>query len=124
MMKIKSLVFLVISTLSIFTAKAQEENKPEPEFTGYYFLNSKNQKVTKVTSSEKYVFLVIETVNAFGEWVTLSLDEDDGNYIYKNKYLNTKNGIRFKIRKNEQKVKLIVFKEGNKKHQRLKKEAE
>ncbi|MGB0886120.1 MAG: hypothetical protein ACPGR5_06820 [Chitinophagales bacterium] len=113
-----------MSVFCVSVIKAQEESKAEPQFIAYYFMNSKQEKLTTVSYSERYVFLVLETKNAIGEKVTLSLEEDDGDYIYKNKFLTTKNSARFIIKKDIQKIKFIVYKESKKKHKRLREKAE
>lgn len=102
---------------------AQEKIETEPQFIGYYFINRNNEKIEKVTTTDKFVFLVIETSNAIGEKVTLTFDEDEGDWIYKNKYISPNSSIGFKIKGDFQKVKFKIYNSKNKKHKRLKEKA-
>lgn len=123
----KYLAFILLFIFNVTLISAQENQDKTPEFTGYHFLYKNNKKIpkgTKIKVDEKYIFLVIETKNAHGEKVTINLDEDEGDYLYKGKYLTTKNGIHFKVKKDAQRIKLVIYNSSIKRHKRLREKAE
>jgi len=119
------LVIACILLVSTSTLNAQENNTPDPEFKGYHFENREGEKITgSVTYRDKVVFLVLETANAIGEEVILEFDEKDEDYIYKRNYIVPGKPVSFKIKKNIQKEKFVIYNPNKKRHRRFKKKAE
>ncbi|MEZ5009961.1 MAG: hypothetical protein R2753_17560 [Chitinophagales bacterium] len=117
------LLTIILLLLSTSIVCAQENTAPEPHFIGYYFTNRNNEKIEDLYMEDKFTFLVIETSNAIGEKVVLTLDDNDGEWIYKNKYISTNSSIRFKIKDDFQKVKFKIYNPKRNKHNRLKEKA-
>ncbi|NQX98228.1 MAG: hypothetical protein HRT73_10160 [Flavobacteriales bacterium] len=105
------LLFIFIITI---TANAQKDN--DPQLKEIYFTNRAGEKITgKVKVADKWVYMVIESANAIGEKVVLKMDEDE-NYFYKRKFLGEGDSIKILIKKDIQKVKLVIYNANNKKH--------
>ncbi|WP_109435535.1 hypothetical protein [Aquimarina sp. AU119] len=122
MKQFKFLILIALALVSI-TVSAQEKGKPRPEFKEIYFVNRYNERVTELRVEDEFMYMVVETANAIGEKVTLSLDEEDGDFIYKGKYVSANDDIKLKIRKNIQKIKFIIYNSALKKHRKLKEKA-
>ncbi|MDG1477156.1 MAG: hypothetical protein P8Q14_08425 [Vicingaceae bacterium] len=119
MKKYTLLLFILIISI---TTKAQKENKPE--LKEIYFINKTGERITgSVSVDEKIVFMIIESVNAIGEKVVIKMDEGE-DYFYKNEFLGAGSSFKIPIKKNTQKVKLIIYNAQKNKHvkRRIKKE--
>ena len=66
----------------------------------------------------------METRNRRGEKASLTIDKEDGDFIYKNKYLSVGYELKVKVKNDIHKIKLEVFDPTNKKHQKIKKKSE
>lgn len=123
-MPIKKIVLFVLLSLflggcAIFNPL---KNQGEPRFIDYFFMDKDGNKITKaVLGKQKFVYMVLLTENAIGEKVTIDLQGDLSNFIYKGTFLNDK--MHFKIRHNKEKLRLDIYDDKNKKHKRLKKKA-
>lgn len=70
------------------SSQTEEEEKVEPKFLGYHFENDKGEKIDQdKIRIDDVINLVIETENAEGESITLSLDDDNLDYKYNGKVL-------------------------------------
>ncbi len=121
----KQFKFLVLVALALVnvTVSAQEKEGPRPEFKEIYFVNRHNERVTELRLEDKYMYMVVETANAIGQKVTINLDEEDGDFIYKGRYVSANDDIKLKIKKNIQKIKFIIYNSSLKKHRKLKEKA-
>ncbi len=109
----KNILLLLIIIISI-TANAQQENSPE--LKEIYFTNKAGEKITgSLTVAEKVVYMVIESANAIGEKVVLKMDKDE-SYFYKKKFLAEGDSIKILIKKDIQKVKLVIYNPNKKSH--------
>lgn len=109
----KSILLLVVLIISI-SANAQKDS--EPELKEIYFTNKAGEKITKsVTVADKMVYMVIESADAIGERVVLTMDKDE-SYFYKGKFLGEGDSIKILIKKDIQKVKLVIYNPNKKKH--------
>lgn len=122
MKQFKFLIPVILALVTI-TTSAQEKEKPAPEFKELYFTNRYDERITELRVEDEFVYMVVETANAIGEKVTISLDEEDGNYIYKKKYVSVNHNIEIKIKKNIQKLKFIIYNSSLEKHRKIKEEA-
>ncbi|MGB0882011.1 MAG: hypothetical protein ACPGSO_03580 [Vicingaceae bacterium] len=115
------IIFILISFFSI-TATAQKENSPE--LKEIYFTNKVGEKITgTVKVEEKIVYMVIESANAIGQKVVITMDEDE-NYFYKNNFLSGGSSFKIKIKENTQKIKLEIYNPRINKHIRRRKKIE
>lgn len=119
MNKISLLALLLGLCLSLH---AQE--KPEPHFEEYYFLDKKGERLEgSVTVDEKYIYLVIVSSNAIGDKVVLTLDKDE-KYFYKKDLLLGGTSVKFPIKSDIEKIKLVIYNPNKKKHVKLKAKTE
>lgn len=124
MKKYTYLVVVLLLTFLETSVNAQEKEKPDPQFKEMYFENSELERVTSRMVDEEFVYLVIETENAIGEVVNMTVDEEDGDFIYKKTFMSVNYPISFKLKENVQKLKLIVYKDEIKKHRKIKEKTE
>jgi len=119
-MKAYSLLLFVIA-MFYQSINVIAQDKPDPSFVEIYFENREGERVTEVTYSDEYVYMVIVSKNAIGEKFIMELDEEDEDYIYKKKYLSTGSRVEEKIKGDIHKIKLIIFNPANKQHIKIRK---
>ena len=66
------------------------------------------------------VYMVIESENAIGKKVVITMDEGE-DYFYKKEFLGAGSSFKIAIKENTQKIKLIIYNPSNKKHLKLRK---
>ncbi|PIE99602.1 MAG: hypothetical protein CR965_02065 [Paludibacter sp.] len=104
------------------------KNQGQPEVIDYFFTDEQGNKIDAYSISpkeQKYICMMIITKNLIGTEVTLDIEQDEAiesGFICKGKYVNK--SIRFKIRKNKEKIKLFIYDPENKRHVRLKEKSE
>ncbi len=114
---------IFISLISIIDIQAQKKEKPDPEMIEAYFTDKDNNRLGEdisLTHSDGYIYMYLVTRNAIGEKVTIDLDDDDTGYIFKREYLTANSKIKFKIKNDLNKIKLVIFNPNKKKHLRIK----
>lgn len=110
----KNILFLLTCIITIAVNAQQESN---PQIKEIYFVDRSGEKIIgSVTIDEKIVYMIIVTANAKGENLIITMDEEDGDYFYKNKFLEKGSSIDILIKKDIQKVKLVIYNGGIKKH--------
>jgi len=124
MKKFQFLLLAIIAIINTGVIHAQKKEKSALKFKDAYFENQNNEKITERHLGEEYIYLVLETQNAVGKKVTIDVDEEDGDFIYKRKFLSVNYNIQVKIKNNIHKIKLEIFDPANKKHQKFKKRTE
>jgi hypothetical protein len=107
--------FLLLLIVSITTSvKSQIGNGPYLD--EIYFMNRSGEKIKGTVSvDEKIVYMVIESKNAIGEKVVLTMDEGE-DYFYKKQFLGAGSSFKILIKENTQKVKLTIYNAHKKKH--------
>jgi hypothetical protein len=95
-------------------SQTEEEEKLEPKFIGYHFENDKSEKIDqdKIRIGD-VIYLVIETENADGEKITLSLDDDNLDYKYNGKVLKNDTLTGVSVTGSITKVKLTAVEQGS-----------
>lgn len=115
---------ILVLLITIMSSAAIAQNDLEPQFIDFYFTDKAGEKITgSVTVADKLVFLYIITENAKGEDVVLTMDEDE-EYFYKKQFLAGGSSVKFPVKKDIEKVKLVIYNPGNKKHVKRRMEAE
>ena len=111
-MKCSLLLILLISIT--FLATAQEELKAE--YKDVYFTNRAGEKLGEnISLEEKVVFMTIETANAIGEKVVITLEEGE-DFFYKKKYLHGGDVITIYLKSDLHKEKFVLYNPTVKKH--------
>lgn len=123
-MKLKHIATAIILLVYTQTIFAQKKNKPAPTLEDVYFTDKDDNRVEEVMVSDEYVYLVIVTTNAKREKTTVELEEDDGDFIYKGKYITAFDKINFKIKGDIHREKFVIYNSNIKKHQKLKKKTD
>lgn len=117
----KLLLFIITIIAFIQITNAQEEL--EPEFIDYYMTYRSGERATgKVSPSDKVIFLHIITKRAIGDKIVLNIDEDI-DYFYKKQYFKAGSSFKFPVKKDVEKIKLVIFNRSNKKHVKRKSKA-
>ncbi len=114
-------LFPLLGSCSIFKKSVKKEEK---RIIDYFISDRHGNRISKINPrKEKYFYLVIISENMIGEGATLGIEEEDEEvgYIHKGVYLGKE--IRFKIRRNKQKLKMYIYDPKNKRHRRLKEKA-
>lgn len=107
------------------TINAQKKDKPAPEFIDMWIENENFEKIDeRDTTTDQIIYIVMETRNRQGEKAALTIQEEDGDFIYKNKYLTLGYKLEIKVKSDIHKIKLEVFDADNKRHQRIKRKSE
>lgn len=119
-MKITLLILFILFTVQQLSA----QEKTAPHFEEYYFLSKKGEKIEgSVSVGQKKVYLLIISSNAHGEKVILTMDKDE-NYFYKRTLLLGGTSVKFPIKKDVEKIKLVIFNPDKKRHVKKQKNAE
>lgn len=109
---------MLILTSSTF---AQEEL--EPEFIDYYITYRSGKRVTgSIHSSDKVIIIHIITANAIGNKIVLNIDENI-DYFHKKQYFKAGSAFKVPVKRNIEKMRLVIFDRSNKKHVKLKNKA-
>ncbi len=127
---LNSLIYILLISLFLASCSVSKtlKNGGKSEIVEIFYTDKYGKKITKYgddSSTKKYVYLVIVTKNSIGREVTMEINSpypDEIGFIYKRKYINNK--VSFKIRKNNQKLKLYIYNYKNKHHKHLKEKAE
>lgn len=102
------------------------KNKGEPKIVDFYFMDKDGNRISEVANTEDFVYMVVHTENILGKEISITLREKDDDtafhYIHKNKLVG--DTLHFKIRSNEEKVKLEFLNTDKKRHRRLLEKAE
>lgn len=119
----KKYVLLILITIITIAANAQKDSAPD--IKEIYYTNKAGEKITGIVlGKEKVVYMVIESANIIGKEVVIKMDEGE-EYFYKKRFLKGGSSFRLIIKKDTQKVKLVVYNSRIKKHvkRRLRKES-
>jgi len=94
--------------------ESQEEEKTEPKFLGYHFENDKGEKIEQdAIRIDDVIYLIVETENADGEKITLSLDDDKLDYKHNGKVLENDTIKGVSVTGDRTKIKLTAVAQGS-----------
>ena len=115
-------ILTVCFFLSIFNSQtfSQEVDSIAPEFVEIYFSDKSGDRITSITMDEKYYFLVVVSKNAIGEKATITLEEEDGEILYKGKYYAPSDTFSFKLKSDTHAEKIIIYNDQIPRHKRRK----
>ncbi len=92
-------------------------NWGKPEVLDFYFERKDGTRIADgggASREEGYVYMVVETKNLIGKTFTLTLEDEDGIYIYRGKRLP--DTLQLTVKRNRMRYKLYLFDEDNPEH--------
>ncbi len=116
-------IFLCLFIFSFVSCVSFYAQKGKKEVLDYYFADKYGNKIDKYgVNGEEFIYVILVTKNLIGEDAILEIESGDGNcFLYNGKYIDKE--IRFKIRRNTQKLKLYIYDSTNRWHRELKERA-
>ncbi len=119
-MKTSYYISLFIFTFLPLLINAQTEKSEELKFIDLYYENSNHERMKGLKKKDRIIYLIIETKNGIGKEVSIEMNEEDPDVIYKNRYITVGDSFNYIIKKDRDRLKFRVFNLKNKKHLRLK----
>ncbi|PIE84514.1 MAG: hypothetical protein CSA07_02040 [Bacteroidia bacterium] len=75
----------------------------------YYITDARGERIDSISTDEAYFYLVIDSENMHGQEAFIDLDGADNEYIFRRRYLDTTRRIKFKIRRDHQRLKVYFY---------------